>query len=57
MSDALVVPRDAVLVRVRGVVLVRDEIREERVRQRLVPVRVHAGHVDRDGIVVADVLA
>ena len=45
------------LVGIRGVVLLRDEIREEGVGQRLVAVGVDAGHVDRDRILVADVLA
>src|SRR5581483_6271387 len=39
-----------------GVVLLRHEVREERVRQRLVAVRVDAGDIDRGGIRVADVL-
>src|SRR5438874_3242784 len=56
MADALVVPGDAVLVRPSGVVLLRDEIGEERVDERLVAVRVDARHVDGDGVVVADVL-
>src|SRR5581483_7845924 len=55
-DDARVVPRNAVLVRIRRVVLGGDEVGEERVRQRLVAVRVAAGDVDCDGIVVADVL-
>src|SRR5581483_7843640 len=56
MTDALVVPWDAVLVRALAVVLLRDEIREQAVRERLEPVRVDARDVDRDGVVVADVL-
>ena len=54
--DARIVPRDAVLVRIGRVVLLGDEVREERVGERLVAVRVDAGDVDRDRVVVADVL-
>ena len=57
MTDALVVPRDAVLVRVRRVVFLGDEIREQAVGERLVAVRVDARDVDGDRIVVSDVLA
>ena len=56
MLDARIVPRDAVLVRIGRVVLLRDEIGEEGVRQRLVAVGVDAGDVDRDRVLVADVL-
>ena len=56
VDDARVVPRDAVLVRVSRVVLLRDEVTEEAVGERLVPVRVDARHVDRDRVVLADVL-
>ena len=42
---------------IRRVVLLGDEVHEEAVGERLVAVRVHAGHVDRDRVVVADVLA
>ena len=44
---ARIVPRDAVLVRIVGVVLLGHEIREERVRERLVTMGVDARDVDR----------
>ncbi len=44
------------LVRVVRVVLLRHVVREEHVGQRLEPVRVASRDVERDGIVVADVL-
>ena len=47
----------AVLVGIGRVVLLGHEVREERVGERLVAVRVDAGDVDRDRVVVADVLA
>src|SRR5215471_3517960 len=56
MLDPRVVPGDAVLVGIRRVVLLRDEVGEEGVAQRLVAVRVDAGDVDRDRVLVADVL-
>ena len=55
--DARVGPADAVLVGIAGVVLLGDEVGEQAVGQRLEPVRADAGHVDRDRILVADVLA
>ena len=44
------------LVRVGRVVLLGDEVAEEAVGERLVAVRVAARDVDRDRVVVADVL-
>src|SRR3954453_11126741 len=44
------------LVRVGGVVLLGHEVTEETIGERLVAVRVPAGHVDRNGVLVADVL-
>ena len=44
------------LVGPRGVVLLRDEIREQGVGQRLVTVGVDARHVDGDPVVVPDIL-
>ena len=44
------------LVRTFAVVLLGDEVREQAVRQCLVPVRVDSRDVDRDGILVTDVL-
>jgi hypothetical protein len=55
VPDTLVVPRDPVLVRLRGVVLLRRVVDEEDVRQRLEPVRVLPRHVDGERVVVADV--
>ncbi len=56
MLDARVGPANALLVRVRGVVLLGDVVTEEEIGQRLEAVRVAAGDVDRDRVVVADVL-
>ena len=47
---------DAVLVGVGRVVLLGHEVTEEAVGERLVAVRVRAGDVERDGVVLADVL-
>ena len=56
MLDERIVPRDTVLVGRRRIVLLGDVVQKQAVRQRLVPVRERAGDVDRDRIVVADVL-
>src|SRR5258705_12241934 len=56
MTDALVVPGNPVLVRVRGVVLLGHEVHEHAIGERLVPVRTVARHVDRNRIALADVL-
>ena len=57
VRDPRIVPRDAVLVRVGGVVLLGDVVAEEEVAERLEAVGVVSGDVDRDGIGLADVLA
>ena len=56
IGDAGVVPGDAVLVGIGGVVLLRHVVQEEAVRQGLVAVRVRSRDVERDRVVVADVL-
>src|SRR5581483_1484698 len=56
VADARVVPRDPVLVRLGGVVLLRHVIEEQAVGQRLVSVRMAARDVDADEVLVADVL-
>src|SRR5229473_6055928 len=56
MAYALVVPGETVLVGIRRVVLLGHEVHEQAVGQRLVPVRMNPGNVDRDAIVVADVV-
>ena len=56
MRDARVVPGNRVLVGVGRVELDRDVVAEEDVRQRLEAMRVVAGDVDRDRVVLADVL-
>src|SRR5512133_509027 len=56
MPDTRVVPADALFIRIGGVVLLGDEVREERVGECFVAVRMDARHVDRNRVVVADVL-
>src|SRR3954468_8629524 len=55
MPDTRVAPTDALFVRLRSVVLLRDEVGEESIGQRLVAVSVAAGDVDRNRVVVTDV--
>ncbi len=57
MPDARVTPAEALLVRLRRVVLLRHVVAEEEVRERLVTVRVMPRNVDRDRVLVTDVLA
>src|SRR6476619_5387426 len=56
MMNARVVPPDLVLVRVGWVVLLGHVVDEEQVGERLEAVRVAAGDVQRNGVLVADVL-
>ena len=56
MRDARVVPGNRVLVGLVGVELDSHVVAEEDVRERLEAVRVVPRDVDRDGIVLTDVL-
>ena len=56
IGDARVVPGNLVLVRVGGVVLLGHVVDEDEVGQGLEAVRAAPGHVDRDRVLVSDVL-
>jgi hypothetical protein len=56
VCDARIVPRHAVLVRLRRVVLLGHEVTEQTVGERFVAVRLRARDVERDRVVLADVL-